>query len=272
MTWPTVPIVTTSMDAGTDTPPRDQIKAMADAINEMIATPPAAGAGRLIGVQIFTTVGSSTYTPTPGTGSVVVEVQGGGGAGGGTPATSASEVAAGQGGGAGAYAIARVTSGFSGVSVTVGAGGAASSGASGGTGGSSSFGSFVACSGGMGGMSGAATATSSKSVSCANIGSIPVVSGTGGVFIIMKIGARGEPGLVIDVASGMFMSGCGAETKFGPGGASSIGYLDASGATAVQITSYGAGGAGALSNTSTGSPQGSTSGGRGGIVIVWEYA
>ena len=80
--------------------------------------------------QIFTT-GSATYTPTAGTNKVLVEVIGGGGAGGGAPATSSVQFSVGGGGGSGAYAKKLITSAFSGVTVTVGAGGTANSGASG---------------------------------------------------------------------------------------------------------------------------------------------
>jgi len=125
MTWPTVPIVTTAMDAGTDTPPRDQIKAMADAINDMIATPPAAGVGRLLGVQKFLTAGSFTYTPTAGATRLVIEIRGGGGSGAGALSTSASEVSYGGAGGAGGYGVFLVDVDFGSAAVVVGAGGAA---------------------------------------------------------------------------------------------------------------------------------------------------
>jgi hypothetical protein len=122
------------------------------------ADPDAAGAnwravfcGGLLNVQYFINPGTATYTPTPGTNSVEVLVDGAGGAAGGSPATNSLEVSGGGGGGAGAYATKRITSGFSGVTVTVGAAGVGNSGLAGGNGGASSFGSLVSANGGSGG-------------------------------------------------------------------------------------------------------------------------
>ncbi|GAA5785114.1 hypothetical protein [Chitiniphilus shinanonensis] len=64
----------------------------------------AAVPGRLIGVQVFSVPGTSTYTPTPGTASVIVESVGGGGGSGGVPATGAGQNALAGCGGNGAYA------------------------------------------------------------------------------------------------------------------------------------------------------------------------
>lgn len=104
--------------------------------------------GTLLNIRYFTTTGSTTYTPTSGTTFVVVEVlgAGGGGAGGysgGMP-----------GGGSGGYARKKITSSFSGVSITVGSGGAGGTnggGGRGGTGGTTSFGALVSATGGAGG-------------------------------------------------------------------------------------------------------------------------
>ena len=79
--------------------------------------------GTVITVQRFTS--SGTYTPTPGTTGVIVELVGGGGSGGSCAAPPAAQGACAGGGSAGAFARARLTSGFAGVAVTVGAGGAA---------------------------------------------------------------------------------------------------------------------------------------------------
>ena len=99
--------------------------------------------------QVFTTVGTATWTKPSGIQKVIVTVTGGGGGGGGGRATF--NQGGGGGGGATAIEVIDVTS-VSTVSVTVGDQG------SGGTennngydGGTSSFGSYCSATGGMGG-------------------------------------------------------------------------------------------------------------------------
>ncbi|MDM3287222.1 hypothetical protein OGV51_22555, partial [Citrobacter sp. Cf042] len=77
--------------------------------------------GRLLNIVKMTA--SGTYTPTAGTKSIIVEAIGGGGASGNLTATASNQNAVSAAGSNGAYAKARYTSGFSSVSVTVGAGG-----------------------------------------------------------------------------------------------------------------------------------------------------
>lgn len=89
---------------------------------DLLANLKMATTGRLINVQRFASSGN--YIATAGTTSVVVEVVGGGGGGGGCQATASSQVAVSGGGGGGGYALSRLTSGFSGTTVTIGAGGA----------------------------------------------------------------------------------------------------------------------------------------------------
>ena len=107
----------------------------------------SASTGRLLNIQYFTTAGTATYTPTSGTNFVVVEVVGGGGSG-------CLDASTAGGGTAGGYARKKITSSFSGVTVTVGAGGASqtTSGAAGNAGGTSSFGALVSATGGVGGL------------------------------------------------------------------------------------------------------------------------
>lgn len=108
--------------------------------------------GRLLGLRIFSVAGSSVYNATPGTKSVIVEQVGAGGGSSGSPATSASQSGLSAPGSNGAYAKARYTSGFNGVTVTVGAAGTAgASNAAGGNGGTTSFGALLSCPGGKGG-------------------------------------------------------------------------------------------------------------------------
>ncbi|MFP3922393.1 hypothetical protein [Pseudomonas sp. W5-36] len=214
--------------------------------------------GRLIGVQAFTLAGG-TYVPALGTNFVVVEVQGGGGGGGGAPATASGAGSAGGGGGAGGYSCARLTSGFAGVAVTLGAGGAGgtASPSSGGTGGISSFGSLVSASGGGGGSFMAASASFPIQAAGAN----GAVGGAGNV--VAGPGAGGGAGVIL--ASGNGISGAGGPSHFGGGGFKAVG--SAPGGAGV----YGGGGGGAISQSNTG---GGFAGGAGGmgLVIVWEYA
>lgn len=208
--------------------------------------------GRLLNVRVFSTAGTATYTKTPGTTSVVVEVQAGGGAGGGTPATAAGTVSAAGGGQGGGYAKGRFTSGFDGVTVTVGAAGAGAAGAVGGAGGTSSFGALLSVSGGAGGQVGFAVSTPALSGSTG--ASAPVVTGTA-LYILP--GGAGGTGIVASTVS--FEGGAGGNSAFGggntlPGGAYSAG----------------AGGGGRSAGTSSGAAAG-YAGGRG-TVVVWEYA
>ncbi|SDH09028.1 hypothetical protein SAMN05216466_10763 [Paraburkholderia phenazinium] len=212
--------------------------------------------GRLISVRVFTA--SGTYTPTAGTNSVDVELVGGGGGGGGTVATGSSAVSIGGGGGAGAYSRARFTTGFSGVTMTVGAAGTggASGGGTGGTGGSTSFGALMGANGGFGGQGG-----SSSAPVYVQAGGAGGAAGTGN--ILAQSGQPGQPSTA--AALGSFLSGGGAPTKFGGGGAP-IGTNTLPGNPAGA---YGAGGGGAGNGAST-SAQTGGAGGQG-VIIITEY-
>lgn len=141
--------------------------------------------GRLIGVQVFTANG--TYTPDAGTNSIIVYDQGGGGAGGGVPATGSTQSGISGAGTPGAYAIARYTSGFSGVAVTIGAGGVGVVGGAGGNGGATSFGALLSCPGGPGGLAGAVSSgpitANSGASSSGPSGSGIILSGIGNAAI-----------------------------------------------------------------------------------------
>jgi hypothetical protein len=125
--------------------------------------------GRLLNIQIFSAVGTYTYTPTAGTTSVVVEAIGGGGGSGGCAATGSGQQAFSGGGGGGAYGKGRYTSGFSGAAITIGAGGVAgSTSGNGGNGGTTSFGSLLSVSGGSGNTN-QTKATGGSTISGANL-------------------------------------------------------------------------------------------------------
>lgn len=209
----------------------------------------------LLNVQTFTS--SGTYTPTLNTTKVVVEVQGGGGSGGSCAATASTTASAASGGGAGAYGKGVFTTGFTGVSVTVGGGGApAAAGANNGNaGGASSFGTLLVAPGGGFGLGGPATTG-------------PALRGTGagsglptGANIIGGAGTLGELGIVLNTT--MINGGQGGPSHFGAG-ANPTG----NGAGFAGI-SPGAGGAGASSAANNSARAGGA--GAPGVVIVYEY-
>jgi len=201
--------------------------------------------GRLLNIQYFTTVGTATYTPTSGTNFVIVEVvgAGGGGGGGGVSATTS-----GAGGGGGGFARKKITSAFSGVTVTVGTGGTAGSSGSGngGTGGTSSFGALASATGGSGGVGGTSRSPSSA-------------GGTGSSGDLNLTGGYGS---------------CGGSAAYSTGGSSFYAGVvttnrTASFASGVAGLSYGGGGSGGVSESAS-SQAGAI--GASGIVIVYEYA
>lgn len=217
--------------------------------------------GRLLGVRIFDAVGTYTYTPTPGTGKVRVRVIGGGGGGGAVSGATSTLFLAASGGASGAYSESLLTSGFSGITVTVGAGGAGgTAGGAGGAGGTSSFGSIMSASGGGGGLGGGLAASSVRSIG----------GGIGGSAVGGQINAQGNGGgTSIMTGTSGYQSGLGAGSYFG-GGANSR-RADDSG-PGIAGSGPGAGGSGAALGGVGGN--GASPGGAGapGIVIVEEYA
>ena len=221
----------------------------------------AASPGRLLGVQVFATPGSFTYTPSAGTTSIVVEVQGGGGGGGGVGSTGSNQVAVAPGGNAGSYARSRITSDFAGVTVVVGQRGFGATAAAGGNGGTSSFGSFLTAPGGEGG-----TYYGAFNAPVVNVNGTGQSIAVGG-NIDNRPGGRGAPGCCTAVNYGG--SGDGGASVYGAGGPSAPCPANAfnNGNTA---SAAGAGGSGAVSSNGAGS----AGGGHGGTgkVVIWEYA
>lgn len=210
--------------------------------------------GRLLNVRVF--VSGGVYTPTSGTNTVVVELLGGGGAGAGSSATNASQLAVGSGGGAGHRAIGRFTSGFSGVTVAIGAGGAPNLGGAGGTGGTTSFGGLMTVNGGAGGTQ--YGPTGSRIIGGASNSN---VSAPGSLLAIQ--GESGGPAFMTDLNFGL--SGAGGSGQYGDGGSSAGGSGDG-----TLARGYGSGGGGAMSYAS--SPVRNGGNGRQGLAIIWEYA
>lgn len=199
--------------------------------------------GRLLNVKTITT--SGTYTPTAGTKSIIVEAIGGGGASGNLTATGATTNAVSAAGSNGAYAKARYTSGFSSVSVTIGAGGTVAGGGagSGGDGGATSFGSLLTCPAGKGSLAGSAK-TPPFNEGAAQPSGAP--SGTG-ILISNKGPYSTWPTVVALGSASNFINAIGS-----------------------QLGSYGLGGDGIAANVSESAKNGVA--GNSGCVIVWEYA
>ena len=209
----------------------------------------AAGTGRLIGYQIFTT--SGTYSKgTNNPSFVIVEVVAGGGSGAkGSPGFP-------HGGAAGGKSIKKIDNATLGASetVTIGAGGAASTGA-GNAGGTSSFGAHCSASGGAGGPLGSPNTT-------------PPAVAVGGIGSGGDINLRGCYG-----GCGHYYgqpNGGSTPTSTTIGGEGGIGFYGGGGAigSAASVSApanSGAGGSGGVGAATSGA-------GGSGIIIVWEYA
>lgn len=220
--------------------------------------------GRLIGRQTFCASGCTAtggvYTPTANTGSIVATCVGGGGASGGSALTGAGAISAGSGGAGGGLASKRITSAFSGITVTIGAGGTAgAAGAAGNNGGNTTFGALLTANGGNGGAAGASGTTG------------VTVSPTGGTASggdINITGSRG--GLATYLSAVTTLPGRGGDAPFGLGlGGPSIGTTGTQAGIAGSGFGSGAGGA------SNGASQGTAStgaAGQPGICIVDEYS
>lgn len=212
------------------------------------------GAGNLINVRVFTTANTGqTYTPTAGTKSIIVEAVGGGGGGGGTFATGNGEVAVAGPGTSGSYGKARFTTGFSNVTLTIGAAGTTSVAAIGGTGGTTSFGALLSCPGGIGGNVGGNASANNSYVNSA--ATVPSASSGGNIYSLQ--GIPGTPS--IWNPSGSYANGIGASSPLGSGGANGI-----------VPTGYGGGGGGKVVGGNTAATIGNTS--APGVIIVYEYA
>jgi hypothetical protein len=223
---------------------------------QMIA--PTSLPGRLIGTQIFPNAGTYVYAQTPGTARVEVEGVGGGGGGGGAVAAGAGNAAGASPGNAGAYGRGTYTSGFSGVTITIGAGGGGFAGSGGANGGPSSFGSLLVLPYGPGGALGLAQAGSASNGN-------PVSSGLPtGANIVGAVGGFG--GFSFGFTNGQVaFGGQGGQSYYGAGGAAQQANL-----AGQASLSPGGGGGGTIGISNT-SP---LTGGNGspGLIIVREYS
>lgn len=222
--------------------------------------------GRLFGVRKYNVAGTYTYNPTAGTRMVIVEVVGGGGGSAASIATGSSTVSTASGGGGGAYGVSLFTNGFSGVTVTVGAGGAGApqgNAVDGSNGGTSSFGALLSASGGYGGpksqsINSGTTGTSYRAPGGDTVAGANIHSALGGYSLYgFALGNKlvgGDGG-----ASGKGAPGPAGRGSSGPG----------SGDVGGDGIAPGTGASGGCGNTVVVSQHGGN--GAPGEVIIWEY-
>lgn len=225
-------------------------------MNSAIALSP----GRLLNIRYIVTTG--TYTPTAGTTAIYVQGVGTGGNGGGSTTNNSTACTACGGGGSGAYAEAYYTSGFSGVTVTIGALGAVNYG-TGATGATSSFGTLMVLSGGAGGPAVASTNATVYLESGGGAGGTATLSGQ-----VSGVTSQGNYGFGGKVFGGSATSGIGASSVKGNGGGN--GSASSGGAAGGTASGRGAGGGGAAMPISSTQQYGGN--GSLGMFVVWEYA
>lgn len=203
--------------------------------------------GRLLSIQTFLVNG--TYNPSSSLVTrVVAKLKGGGAGSAGSVATGANQVSAGGPGGEGAYCETLITSGFSGQTVTVGAGGLA--GTSGGNGGNGGASTFMGATAG-GGFGGGASAASNLS---AVAGASGIATASGG-NILNDNGGGGD-------LSYSFAQGSGGLGISGMGGGGTQ--------PAAMGQRYGSGGGGTTNGFNSAAIPGYA--GKQGYVEIWEYA
>ena len=242
-----------------DGTPIGQTTPAAGAFTNLSATGTLTGIpGRLLNVRVI--AASGMYTPTAGTNSIIAEIQGGGGGGSGAAATTSTTWSTGIGGGSGAYIKHRMTSGFSGLAMTVGAAGAAgSAGTAGGNGGSTVFGSLTA----PGGLGGIAPTTSNGPTNSTNLAQVSTAVSGGNIMNVPGANATPANGWM---ASNFLLPSMGANSLLGSGGQSGFNNTN----NAQAGSGHGAGGGAGNTTTS----QAATNGGAGsqGVIMVWEFA
>lgn len=216
--------------------------------------------GRLLNIRIFASSGTYTYTPTVGTNSIIADGAGAGGAGGGAAAAGSGNQSTGGGGSAGAWGRKRITSGFAGATITIGAGGVGNAGATGGTGGTTSFGSLLTLPGGVGGSVGAIS-------SVASIGGGISSSATPSGFDVGGFGQLGSPGIALSATSAL--GGAGGNSAYGMG-ASPTGANTTSATQGNIARGNAAGGGGAVGINNSVAPAGGN--GVDGIMVIYEYS
>lgn len=215
---------------------------------------------RLVNVRVFNTPGTSTYTPTPGTNFVIVGACGAGAGGAGSVLTAANGTSTGSPGSGGGYGESQYSTGFSGVSITIGAAGSGGAGAGGANGGDTTFNATPTALVGKGGIGGGSSAAALIPLSGGN-SNTPSATGAN-LFVIP--GSGGVPSFSINGSCAY--GGSGGSSAFSPGGAGQNVSSDG-----LDALGFGGGGSG-TANFNNGAFTTTGGDGSGGIVIVWEYA
>lgn len=231
----------------------------------------ASQAGRLIGLQIFTSGSGATYTATSGTTSVIIELVGGGGGGSGVVAANAgtSQHSLGYPGQGGGYLQKRITSNFDGGTYTVGTGGGGgSAGSNAGTDGNDTVFTTTdptayTAKGGKGGAVGPG--------SFANAWMLPTTTTlnttTGGDVNVS--GQAGTLGLALSPGNGQV--GTGGKSVYGLGGRGpSLAGSSSQSQSGVAGSGYGGAGSSGYAYNSGAAAAGAA--GSDGIIIIWEYS
>jgi hypothetical protein len=227
----------------------------------------------LVNIQTFCASGCSatggTYTKTTGTNQVIIEVVGSGGGSGGCGATGSTTACVGGSAASGSYAKVLYTSGFSGITMTVGAAGAAGSATPtlGGTGGVVSAGSLISCPGGIGGPVGNTVALTVYAAVVAGAAAPSGCTITGGTTILSVAGQAADYGSGAAVASGTQYPGRGGSNPLGTGPAAPLCP------SAVFVGAPGSGKGWGAGGSCSDASQSATTGlaGGPGIIIVYEY-
>lgn len=226
----------------------------------MTATPPTAAGTPIVGGftkrNVVTVTG--TFTAQATTNFVVATCVGGGGGGGGAALTAAGNVAIGGAGGVPGYATKRITSGFSGVTATIGAAGTAgATGANaGGNGGNTTYAGLTANGGGGGPGGSAATPP------------FAIGGGTGGTASGGDINISGPNGNAFVPTTSVVASNVGSAASLLGSGAAI--FATTTGGGGSGGSGFGAAGSGGINAASQ---AGTQAGGAGtaGVCIIDEY-
>lgn len=218
----------------------------------------SAGPGRYLRSSLLTS--GATYTTGADCSKIKVKLQAGGGGGGGCTSVASAAAAAG-GGGAGSYAEKTFdVSPSTGYAYAIGAAGTGASGAAGNNGGDTTFavgGVTVTAKGGTGAPIGTAATTL-----------VSRGGGAGGVVAtngdLNTVGAPGDYGVVLIVATPIVASGKGGDSPFGGGGLALVAVGNGNNAGG-----FGAGGGGSATGASAVRTGGN---GTAGAILVEEYA
>lgn len=216
-------------------------------------------------VELFSTVGTATWTKAANAREVEVYAVGGGGAGGGCVTTIASESAAGSGGGGGgcAYRVYDASTLAATETVTVGQGGTGVAGLAGNDGDPSSFATgkaYVATgNGGVGGNpSGGGTATQR------------VQGGLGGTATGGSANSPGQPGSPGNTIQGVpLATGNGGMSGRGFGGGGNSAAATGNGVAAAG--GFGGGGGGAIQGASQATARLGGAGRQGCVLVVTRF-